>query len=223
VPTDEKTPSSAPPRSSSAEGSSVEGSSARTSPADGGATPDFRRATRDDAIELARARFLAGERVEMQTLAGDLDIGRTTLYRWVGEREQLLEEVFAGLVVEWFAEVVPQAEGTGRKRLLDVMRRFLEFAAAFDPLSEFAAREPALTMRLLLDRDGMIAERSKQAIGALLEEDVPELEVSENIIDAIEMSAASLVWANIAIGREPDIEGAIELSETLLDACPQRT
>ncbi len=44
------------------------------------------------------------------------------------------------------------------------MRRFLEFAADFDPLSEFAAREPALTMRLLLDREGMIAERSKSEI-----------------------------------------------------------
>ncbi len=191
--------------------------------ADGPTTaPDFRRATRDDAIELARARFLAGERVEMQTLAADLDIGRTTLYRWVGEREQLLEEVFAGLVVEWFAQVVPQATGAGRDRLLDVMRRFLEFAAGFDPLSEFAAREPALTMRLLLDREGMIADRSRQAIRTLLDEHVPELDVPENIIDAIEMSAAALVWANIAIGREPDIDGAIELSGTLLDACPQR-
>ncbi len=65
--------------------------------------PDFRRPTREDAINLARARFISGERVEMQVLAAELDIGRTTLYRWVGEREQLLEEVFAGLVDEWFA------------------------------------------------------------------------------------------------------------------------
>jgi len=100
-----------------------------------------------------------------------------------------------------------------------VMRRFLEFAAGFDPLSEFAEREPALTMRLLLDREGRIAERSKVAIGNLLAESAPELEVPENIIDAIEMSAAALVWANIAIGREPDIDGAVRLSETLLDAC----
>jgi len=181
--------------------------------------PDFRRPTREDAIELARARFLAGQRVEMQALAGELDIGRTTLYRWVGEREQLLEEVFAGLVDDWFAEVLPRGEGEGRERLLDVMRRFLEFAAGFDPLSEFAEREPALTMRLLLDREGRIAERSKVAIGNLLAESAPELEVPENIIDAIEMSAAALVWANIAIGREPDIDGAVRLSETLLDAC----
>ncbi len=179
----------------------------------------FRRPTRQDAVDLARQRFLAGERVEMQMLASDLEIGRTTLYRWVGEREQLLEEVFAGLVNDWFEEVIPRAEGTGRERLLDVMRRFLEFASGFDPLSEFAAREPALTMRLLLDRDGMIAENSKAAVRELLSENTPELVVPENIIDAIEMSAAALVWANIAIGRKPDIDGAIDLCETLLDAC----
>ena len=187
------------------------------------AAAGFRRPTRGDAVELARARFVAGERVEMQMLASELEIGRTTLYRWVGEREQLLEEIFAGLVDEWFSEVIAQAEGRGKGRLLDVMRRFLEFAAGFDPLSEFAAREPALTMRLLLDREGMIAERSKAAIRDLLDEDAPDLVVPENMIDAIEMSAAALVWANIAIGREPDIDGAIELSQTLLDACDTRS
>ncbi len=184
--------------------------------------PDFRRPGREDAIDLARASFLAGERVEMQTVAAGLGIGRTTLYRWVGEREDLLEEVFSSLVDRWFEEVIPQSEGSGQERLLDVMRRFLEFAAAFVPLSEFVAREPALTMRLLLDREGKIAERSKFAIGELLEQDAPELDVPENIVDAIEMTAASLVWANIAIGREPDIDGAIELTRTLLGVCEER-
>jgi AcrR family transcriptional regulator len=192
--------------------------------ADGGpGSPVIRRPSREDAVALARAHFLAGERVEMQTVSAGLDIGRTTLYRWVGERDQLLEEVFAGLVEEWFAEVLPQAEGEGRAHLLDVMRRFLERAAAFDPLTEFAEREPALTMRLLLDREGLIADRSKLAIRGLLAEDLPDMEIPENIIDAIEMSAAALVWANIAIGRQPDIDSAIELSETLLDACPAKS
>jgi AcrR family transcriptional regulator len=200
-------------------------SKARTGAAAGDAAGALviRRPSREDAVALARTHFLAGERVEMQTVASGLDIGRTTLYRWVGEREQLLEEVFAGLVDEWFAEVVPQGKGSGTERLLDVMRRFLEFAAAFAPLSEFAAREPALTMRLLLDRDGMIAARSKLAISDLLAENAPDLEVPENIIDAIEMTAAALVWANIAIGREPDIDGAIELSQTLLGVCETRS
>lgn len=193
---------------------------ARTSPS----SPDksgitFRRPTREDAIALARIQFLAGERVEMQALAAELQIARATLYRWVGEREQLLEVVFSGLVNEWFAEVEPQAKGSGQARLLDVIRRFLEFAAASQPLSDFAEREPALTMKLLLDRDGLVAERSRSAIRRVLEETTPEMEVPDNIIEAIEMTAVSLVWANIAIGREPDIDGAVNLSETLLSVC----
>jgi AcrR family transcriptional regulator len=185
--------------------------------------PVIRRPAREDAIALARAHFLAGERVEMQTVAAELDIGRTTLYRWVGERDQLLEEVFARLVDEWFVEVLPRAKGSGTERLLDIMRRFLEFAAASTPLSEFAAREPALTMRLLLDREGMIAARVKFAVRVLLAENAADLEVPENIIDAIEMTAAALVWANIAIGRQPDIDGAIGLTETLLGVCEARS
>lgn len=184
-----------------------------------GTAAKFRRPTRDDAIALARESFLAGERVEMLTLAGELGIARATLYRWIGEREQLLEIVFAGLVLEWFAEVEPKAKGSGQDRLLDVVRLFLELAAASEPLSDFAAREPALTMKLLLDREGLVAQNSRAAVKGLLEETTPELDVPDNIIEAIEMTAVSLVWANIAIGREPDIEGAVNLTGTLLSVC----
>ena len=158
----------------------------------------------------------------MRTLAKDLGIGRTTLYRWVGEREELIEEVFAGLVDEWFRAVEGQASGAGEERLLDIFTRFLDIASASSPLSDFASREPALTMRLLLDRRGKVATRSKILISGLVEEHLPEREVPENIIDAIEMSTAALVWANIAAEREPDIKGAISLTETLLDVCPVR-
>ena len=82
-----------------------------------------------------------------------------------------------------------------------------------------AAREPALTMKLLLDREGLVAQNSRAAVKGLLEETTPELDVPDNIIEAIEMTAVSLVWANIAIGREPDIEGAVNLTGTLLSVC----
>lgn len=182
----------------------------------------FRKASPGDAIALARTRFLEGQRIEMRTLAEDLGIGRTTLYRWVGERDELVEEVFAGLVDDWFRIVSAQARGTGRDRLIDIFTRFLDIASASTPLSDFASREPALTMRLLLDRKGKVATRSKELISTLVEEHLPDREVPENIIDAIEMSTAALVWANIAAEREPDIEGAISLTETLIDVCPQK-
>ena len=184
--------------------------------------PTFRKASPQDAIDLARARFLEGQRIEMRTLAEDLGIGRTTLYRWVGERDELIEEVFARLIDEWFQVVSAQAKGTGRARLIDIFTRFLDIASASTPLSDFASREPALTMRLLLDRKGKVATRSKELISTLVEEHLPDLAVPDNFVDAIEMSTAALVWANIAAEREPDIEGAISLTETLIDVCPRK-
>ena len=77
--------------------------------------------------------------------------------------------------------------------------------------------------RRLLDREGLIAARVKFAVRVLLAENAADLEVPENIIDAIEMTAAALVWANIAIGRQPDIDGAIGLTETLLGVCEARS
>ena len=178
---------------------------------------------RGRAIELARHRFLEGQRIEMGSLAAELGIGRTTLYRWVGEREDLIEEVLTGLIDDWFEAVDGAARGAGRARVLDLFRRFLEVAAASGPLTELAEREPALTMRLLLDRGGKVAIRSKQLLSEVTARDLPELDVPPNIVDAIEMGAASLVWANMAAGRDPDIDGAVQLAATLIDVCPQKS
>ena len=183
----------------------------------------FRKPTRDDAIAFARTRFLLGQRIEMGAIADELGIGRTTLYRWVGERDELIEQVLTGLVDDWFTVVEVQAKGTGRERVLDLFRKFLDIAAASDPVTELAEREPALTMRILLDRQGSLALRSKQLLSEVVERDLPDREVSENIIDAIEMGAASLVWANMAAGREPDIDGAVSLASTLIDVCPPKS
>src|ERR1700752_987961 len=46
-----------------------------------------------DAFRLAREKFLAGERIDMSALAGELGVNRGTRYRWVGSRERLLVEV----------------------------------------------------------------------------------------------------------------------------------
>jgi AcrR family transcriptional regulator len=183
----------------------------------------FRKPTREDAIALARTRFLEGQRIEMGSLATELGIGRTTLYRWVGERDELIGEVVAGLVDDWFTAVAGDVRGTGRERVLDLFRKFLDVAAASEPVTELAEREPALTMRLLLDRRGAVALRSKQLLAEVTERDLPDREVPENIVDAIEMGAASLVWANIATGRDPDIDGAVSLTSTLIDVCPPKT
>jgi AcrR family transcriptional regulator len=51
----------------------------------------------EDAIKLARKRFLQAERIDMSALADELGVNRVTLYRWVGSRDQLLVEIIWSL------------------------------------------------------------------------------------------------------------------------------
>ncbi|UGT38951.1 hypothetical protein LTV02_22905 [Nocardia yamanashiensis] len=60
---------------------------------------DPRRPTALDAFALARADFLAGDRIDLGSIAQRLGVSRVTLYRWVGTREQLIVEV-----VWWLTE-----------------------------------------------------------------------------------------------------------------------
>ena len=185
------------------------------------ATVIFRRPTKDDAIALASQRFLAGERVEMGALAADLGISRTTLYRRVGERDQLLGEVIASAVDHWTQAVERDAEGTGVDRFLDAFSRYLRLTAAFEPLTELTVREPQLALRLLNDPDGPVTLRSRENAARVLAESAPELEVPPSVIEAIVTTAIATVWTQIAIGHEPDVDRALYVTRLLVLACEQ--
>lgn len=154
----------------------------------------------------------------MGLLAEDLGVSRTTIYRWVGEREQLIGELLGAQVDDWVALVEPQADGSGSARFLDMLRRFLEVAAGYEPLTNFTQREPTLAMRVLMDPAGPVTEHANQALRRLLAEIDPDVEISDQIGNGIGLVARTLVWANIATGQEPDIEGAVNLASTLLQA-----
>lgn len=181
--------------------------------------PIFRRPTADDALALAREQFLAGERIEMRSLADRLGINRTTLYRWVGEREQLMGTLFSGLIDEWL-EAVRQDADEGIEGFLDLLRRFLELGAEFEPLNLFTRREPALALRILTDRDGAVTVNANATIARVLVEIAPDVDPPAAAIRAIGLVARTLVWANIATDQKPDIDGVIELTRTLLESSP---
>jgi len=73
--------------------------------------PVFRRAQPQDGLNIAKATFLNGDRVDMGTLATQLATSRSTLYRWFGSREQLLEAVLVELAEEFSAAARAEARG----------------------------------------------------------------------------------------------------------------
>ena len=71
------------------------------------------KATPLDAFKLARRKFLAGERLDMQQLAAELGTHRTTLYRWVGTRDRLLGSILWSLAEPALQEAASSSRARG--------------------------------------------------------------------------------------------------------------
>jgi AcrR family transcriptional regulator len=182
--------------------------------------PRFQRPNRDHALECARTLFLNGERVDMNTVCAELGIGRTTLHRWVGDRELLIGEVFAELTDQVWDACIAAAEGEGAERALDAGRRYMEITAGFEPLRRFAERETQLALRVLLAPDGLVAQRIRAGFTRALEAN--GVDVDPELVDIAVQAGTALEWGPIAIGGEPEIDRAGRLIRALFETAQAR-
>ena len=102
-------------------------------------------ASRDDVLEAALHRYLRGRRIDVRAIAGELGLGRTTIYRWFGSREGLVGEAVATAAEPLFDEARASARGRGGAALLDT----------FDRINRGLATAPALRSFLELERDAL--------------------------------------------------------------------
>ena len=153
----------------------------------------------------------------MQTLAAAFGVGRTTLYRWVGDREQLIASVVAQLADENWVLAAERAEGTGIDRAVDTARRFMETSSTFPPLREFAQHEPGLALRILMSPDGLVGERIRAGFADALAAYVPNAAITPELLDTAVQIGTALESAPIIIGEEPAIERALHLARTLIE------
>jgi AcrR family transcriptional regulator len=113
--------------------------------------------------------YLAGQTLDMSTLADELGVGRSTLYRWVGNREDLLGAVLAEATVRTFRKAARSTRGQrGYDRVLDVCERFMHAIVDALPLQALTKREPLLFLRVAL-MPGQVEAASAQMITELLE------------------------------------------------------
>ena len=96
-------------------------------------------------LDEALGRYLRGRRIDVQALAIDLGLGRTTIYRWFGSREGLIGEVIVRAAEPLFDEARAEARGRGAVALLDT----------FDRINRGLAAAPALRAFLELERDAL--------------------------------------------------------------------
>ena len=102
-------------------------------------------ASRADVLERALDRYLHGHRIDVQALAAELGLGRTTIYRWFGSRERLVGEVLVLAAEPILDHACARATGLGAKGLLDT----------FDRINRELAAAPALRAFLAYERDAL--------------------------------------------------------------------
>src|SRR2546430_17374507 len=81
-------------------------------------------ASRADVLAAAVYRYLRGSRVDVQAIASELGLGRTTIYRWFGSRDELIGEVIARAAEPLLREAREGARGKGGQALLHTFDRF---------------------------------------------------------------------------------------------------
>lgn len=175
---------------------------------------------REDAVKLARRHYLAQERIDMQSLASELGIGRTTLYRWVGDRDSLISEMLSEMVIEVIRTAIDEAEGKGLENVIDGMRRFMVTTSGFAPLRHLMQTEPELGLRVMLAPGSGVS----RAITAELQAEIEEIrpgwagEKAAELADVLTQIGMAYEWGNIAVRSEPDIDRAIRAMEILIRA-----
>src|SRR4051795_13225249 len=127
-------------------------------------------ATRQDVVDAAMHRYLRGRRIDVQAIAAELGLGRVTIYRWFGSREELVGEVLVRAAEPLLADARDGARGRGARLLLDTFDRFNRGLAGAPALRTFVEAEPDAA-RVLTSTTGPVHPRIVAMITALIEEE----------------------------------------------------
>ncbi|HTR55929.1 MAG TPA: QsdR family transcriptional regulator [Kofleriaceae bacterium] len=176
-----------------------------------------------DVFRLARKKWLAGERLDIGKLAAELGIGRATVFRWVGSREDLYGEITSALFMKVLERAQSQARGSGVERLVDTLEHLLHALASAAPLRRFVAEDPEFALRVLTSRASPVQYRCVAAVRELIWELVPEPALpAEELAYLVVRITESFLYRDVITGDEADIEAAIRAIRILLTAVPEK-
>ena len=129
-------------------------------------------ASREAVLAAAMYRYLRGRRIDVQEIANELGLGRTTIYRWFGSREQLIGEVLFRSAEPLLEAARGATRERGARALLDTFDRFNRSLAEAPALRQFLQRERQAALRIITSSAGTVQPRIVARITALIEDEI---------------------------------------------------
>src|SRR5262249_30552883 len=129
-------------------------------------------ASREDVLEAGLYRYLRGQRVDVQAIAGELGLGRATIYRWFGSREALLGEIMVRATEPVLESARKGERGKRGPRLLTPSDRFNRTLADPPALRAFLDAERDAALRIIASDASISQARVIELITAMITEEV---------------------------------------------------
>ena len=173
--------------------------------------------------------FVAGQRLDMRSLARRLGVARATLYRRAGNREQLLDELLWWRARRLLVDQLQASAGlAGTGRLVTVIGGVLRGIARDRPLRAFLESDPETALRLLTGTSSTVHQGMASALETLI-----DLERGRGSFDAsldtptlayaIVRISEGFLYSDVIADRAPDIDRATTVIEALLTGLDRRS
>ncbi|MGH3878282.1 MAG: QsdR family transcriptional regulator [Actinophytocola sp.] len=187
--------------------------------------------TADEIVRTAAHWIGRGVRLDTRTLAGELGISRSTLFRRVGNREDLMgdalwylaDRTMAAAVRDWERVNGAAVRGPdGELRCLAVMRRYRSAIAGNGGFRRLLDEEPTTSIRVLTDPHGRVQPRVMAAHVELLRRDVdaggfvPAVGL-DSLAYAIVRLGEAFLYSDVLASRAPDLAAAATLLAALVE------
>lgn len=179
------------------------------------------KASPQEGLRLATEMWSAGGKLEMATLADRLGITRVTLFRWFGNRDELLAEI---LWLQWslvWDEALKTAKGAGPDYIANVCRRVMTGLLRSESMSSFIADDPEYALRLLTSKNSSVQSRVIGSVQELLLGQMakgqlaPPIEV-EPLAYAMVRIVESFIYSDQIAGRKTDLEVPAQIITLIL-------
>jgi AcrR family transcriptional regulator len=182
-------------------------------------------ASREDVLDAARRRYVEGERVDMRAIAADLGVGRATLYRWFGSRQELLGEAIARETEGYFAHVRARVGGRGAPALLETFDRINRGLVRATGLRRYVEQERGAALRTLTSSAGRVQPAAVAAIAAMIKAEEaagaydPPTD-PETLAYAIVRLAEAFIYNDALAGIRGDVDSLRKIEAMLLGLPP---
>lgn len=164
---------------------------------------------------------MARERLDIGEIAVRMGVSRITIYRHVGNREQLVSEVLWSLSRDTLERSRRDAEAAGEVGFLPVYRRYNSYLGHSEAFLHFLREESAFALKLLTRPNGSVRTRLMRALRDLLDEDLErrgtQLQLdTDTLAYVIVCIGESYLYPLISMHDEPDLDQATEVVNLLL-------